>query len=77
MRQVQESFLWEINMWKRRASDAWSCVDGNQDGQATYALHQANICKLMLAHCRDVWVEAYGLLHSDVDVQQDPPPQEN
>jgi hypothetical protein len=77
MRRVQESFLWEIDMWKRRASDAWSRADGNQDGQAAYALRQPNVRKLMLAHCKDVWVEAYGILRSDVDIQQDPPPQEN
>ncbi|KAF8240606.1 hypothetical protein L208DRAFT_1124282, partial [Tricholoma matsutake] len=55
MRRVQESFLWEIGMWKKRAGDAWSCMDSNQDGQAMYALRQANVCESMLAHCRDVW----------------------
>jgi hypothetical protein len=67
MRQVQESFRWEINGWKRRADDARSCADGNQDGQASYALRQVDIHELMLAHCRDAWTEAYELLRSDVN----------
>ncbi|KAF8228023.1 hypothetical protein L208DRAFT_1404560 [Tricholoma matsutake] len=67
MQQVQESFMWEIEAWKRRANDAWSHADGNQDGQAAYALCQVDICQSMLAHCRDVWVKAYELLHSVVN----------
>ncbi|KAF8236751.1 hypothetical protein L208DRAFT_1250948 [Tricholoma matsutake] len=68
MRWVQESFLWEIDVWKRRADDVWSCSDGNQDGQALYALCWADIGKSMLTHCRDLWEDAYRLLHNDVDV---------
>ncbi|KAF8221955.1 hypothetical protein L208DRAFT_1414202 [Tricholoma matsutake] len=67
MRRVQESFMWEIEAWKRRANDAWSRADGNQDGQAAYALRQVDIRQSMLAHCRDVWVKAYELLHSVVN----------
>jgi hypothetical protein len=74
MRRVQESFLWEINVWKGRAGDAWSHLDGNQDGQASYALRQADIRESMLVHCRDAWMEAYRLLRSDVDARQDPLP---
>jgi hypothetical protein len=47
-----------------------------KDGEgrrAMYALCQVNVHELMLAHYRDVWVKAYGLLLcSDVDAQQDP-----
>lgn|ERR1700733_3892841 len=64
MRRVQESFMWEINMWKGRADDAQSCVDTDRDenGRAAYALRQADVRESMLAHCREVWVEAYELL---------------
>jgi hypothetical protein len=41
---VQVSFLWKIDMWKTRADDARSRVDGNQDGQAAYAPGQASQC---------------------------------
>jgi hypothetical protein len=66
--------MWEIDVWKRRASDARSRADGNQHGQAAYALRQVDIRESMLAHCRDVWVEAYELLcrGSDVNAQQEP-----
>ncbi|KAF8236796.1 hypothetical protein L208DRAFT_1390351, partial [Tricholoma matsutake] len=50
-----------------KANDAWSHADGNQDGQAAYALRQVDIHQSMLAHCRDVWVKAYELLHSVVN----------
>jgi hypothetical protein len=67
MWRVQVPFLWGITVWKRRAGDVRSHADGNQDGQATYALHQADVWESMLAHCGDVWVKAYGVLCSDVD----------
>ncbi|KAF8239991.1 hypothetical protein L208DRAFT_1235153, partial [Tricholoma matsutake] len=77
MQWVQMFFLWEINMWRRRADDAWSRTDGNQDGQAMYALCQADVCELMVAHCTDVWVEAYTLLNNHVDAQENLLPEEN
>jgi hypothetical protein len=77
MRRVQESFMWEINVWMRRADDVRSRSDGNQDGQASYALRQADIRESMLAHCRDVWEDAYRLLHNDADALEDPAPQRN
>jgi hypothetical protein len=77
MQQVQTFLLWEINMWRRRADDAWSRADGNQDGQAVYALHQVNVHESMVAHCVDVWVEAYTLLNTHVDAQENPLPEGN
>jgi hypothetical protein len=75
MWRVQVSFLWGIDVWKRRAGDMRSHTDGNQDGQAMYVLHQVDVRESMLAHCGDVWVKAYRLLCSDVDAA--PPPQGN
>jgi hypothetical protein len=71
MRRVQVSFQSDIDVWRKRADDAWSRADGNQHGQAAYALRQVDVRKTMVEHCADVWSEAYRLLSSDVDTQQD------
>jgi hypothetical protein len=34
------------------------CPDSNQDREATYVLHQADVCDLMMLDSWDVWVEA-------------------
>ncbi|KAF8224645.1 hypothetical protein L208DRAFT_1310114, partial [Tricholoma matsutake] len=73
MQRVQISFQSDIDVWKKRADDAWSRADGNQHGQAMYVLRQVDVSKMMVEHCVDVWSEAYRLLSSDVDTQQDAP----
>lgn len=46
-------------------------ADSNQDREAAYALCQVDVCELMmLAHC-------LKLSSSNVNAQQDPPPQGN
>jgi hypothetical protein len=64
MRRVQATFTWEIDMWKTRADDARNRGGDNQEGQVSYALRQAAIRESMLAHCTDVWVDAFELLRS-------------